>query len=86
MWSGGGPLAEVAHGHATQVVSDVSTVPAWAGVGLAKGSVMVSPIRTEAGLWAILEVWSDFRDAFTSHDIKLIDKVVAALARKTPAA
>jgi hypothetical protein len=31
-------------------------------------------------------VWSDFRDAFTSHDIKLIDKVVAALARKTPAA
>ena len=86
VWSGGGPLAEVAHGHATQVVSDVSTQPAWAGVGLAKGSVMVSPIRTEAGLWAILEVWSDFRDAFTTHDVKLIDKVVAALARKTPAA
>jgi putative methionine-R-sulfoxide reductase with GAF domain len=86
VWSGGGPLAEVAHGHATQVVSDVSTQPAWAGVGLAKGSVMVSPVRTEAGLWAILEVWSDFRDAFTTHDIKLIDKVVAALARKTPAA
>jgi putative methionine-R-sulfoxide reductase with GAF domain len=86
VWSGGGPLAEVAHGHATQVVADVSTQPAWAGVGLAKGSVMVSPIRTDAGLWAILEVWSDFRDAFTSHDIKLIDKVVAALARKTPAA
>ena len=86
VWSGGGPLAEVAHGHATQVVSDVSSQPAWAGVGLAKGSVMVSPIRTEAGLWAILEVWSDFRDAFTAHDVKLIDKVVAALARKTPAA
>ncbi len=86
VWSGGGPLAEVAHGHATQVVSDVSSQPAWAGVGLAKGSVMVSPIRTEAGLWAILEVWSDFRDAFTTHDVKLIDKVVAALARKTPAA
>jgi putative methionine-R-sulfoxide reductase with GAF domain len=86
VWSGGGPLAEVAHGHATSVVSDVSTQPAWAGVGLAKGSVMVSPIRTEAGLWAILEVWSDFRDAFTTHDVKLIDKVVAALARKTPAA
>jgi putative methionine-R-sulfoxide reductase with GAF domain len=86
VWSGGGPLAEVAHGHATSVVSDVSTQPAWAGVGLAKGSVMVSPVRTEAGLWAILEVWSDFRDAFTAHDIKLIDKVVAALARKTPAA
>ena len=86
VWSGGGPLAEVAHGHATSVVSDVSAVPAWAGVGLAKGSVMVSPIRTEAGLWAILEVWSDFRDAFTTHDVKLIDKVVAALARKTPVA
>ena len=68
------------------MVSDVSAQPAWAGVGLAKGSVMVSPIRTEAGLWAILEVWSDFRDACTIHDIKLIDKVVAALARKTPAA
>jgi putative methionine-R-sulfoxide reductase with GAF domain len=86
VWSGGGPLAEVAHGHATSVVSDLSSQPAWAGVGLAKGSAMVSPIRTEAGLWAILEVWSEFRDAFTTHDIKLIDKVVAALARKTPAA
>ena len=86
VWSGGGPLAEVAHGHATSVVADVATQPAWAGVGLAKGSVMVSPVRTEAGLWAILEVWSDYRDAFTIHDVKLIDKVVAALARKTPAA
>src|SRR5512132_3587799 len=79
VWSGGGPLAEVAHGHATSVVSDVSSQPAWAGVGLAKGSVMVSPSRTEAGLWAILEVWSDYRDASTAHDIRLIDKVVAAL-------
>jgi putative methionine-R-sulfoxide reductase with GAF domain len=86
VWSGGGPLAEVAHGHSTRVVSDLASQPAWAGVGLAKGSAMVSPIRTEAGLWAILEVWSDFRDAFTAHDVKLIDKVVAALARKTPAA
>ena len=86
VWSGGGPLAEVAHGHATSVVSDLSSRPEWEKVGLAKGSAMVSPIRTEAGLWAILEVWSDFRDAFTGHDIKLIDKVVAALARKTPAA
>jgi putative methionine-R-sulfoxide reductase with GAF domain len=86
VWSGGGPLAEVAHGHSTSVVSDLASQPAWAGVGLAKGSAMVSPIRTEAGLWAILEVWSDFRDAFTAHDVKLIDKVVAALARKTPAA
>src|SRR5687767_4606594 len=49
VWSGGGPLAEVAHGHATSVVSDVSTKPEWAAVGLAKGSALVSPIRTEAG-------------------------------------
>jgi putative methionine-R-sulfoxide reductase with GAF domain len=47
---------------------------------------MVGPVRTEAGLWAVLEVWSDFRDAFTPHDVKLMDKVVAALAKKTPAA
>ena len=41
---GGGPLAEAAHGHATVTsVSDVSSSPAWAGVGLAKGSVMVAP-------------------------------------------
>jgi putative methionine-R-sulfoxide reductase with GAF domain len=86
VWSGGGPLAEVAHGHSTSVVSDLSSKPEWEKVGLAKGSALVSPIWTEAGLWAILEVWSDFRDAFTGHDIKLIDKVVAALARKTPAA
>ena len=86
VWSGGGPLAEAAHGHATTVVSDLASHTAWAGVGLATGSAMVSPVRTEAGLWAILEVWSDFRDAFTPHDVKLMDKVAAALGRKTPAA
>jgi putative methionine-R-sulfoxide reductase with GAF domain len=47
---------------------------------------MVAPIRTDAGLWAILEVWSDYRDAFTAQDVKLLDKVASALARKTPAA
>src|SRR5438105_8197506 len=86
VWSGGGPLAEAAHGHATTIVSDLAVHPAWAGVGLATGSVMVGPVRTEAGLWAIVEVWSDFRDAFTPHDVKLMDRVVGALARKTPAA
>jgi putative methionine-R-sulfoxide reductase with GAF domain len=47
---------------------------------------MVAPVRTDAGLWAVLEVWSDFRDAFTAQDVKLLDKIAAALARKTPAA
>jgi hypothetical protein len=47
---------------------------------------MVAPIRTEAGLWAILEVWSDFRDAFTTQDVRLLERVAGALARKTPAA
>jgi putative methionine-R-sulfoxide reductase with GAF domain len=86
VWSGGGPLADAAHGHAPTVVSDLSSNPAWAGVGLATGSAVVAPVRTEAGLWAIIEVWSDFRDAFTAHDVKLLDKVASALARKTPAA
>src|SRR4029453_10407965 len=45
-WSGGGPLAEAAHGHATTVVSDLTSHSAWAGVGLATGSAMVSPVRT----------------------------------------
>jgi putative methionine-R-sulfoxide reductase with GAF domain len=67
-------------------VADVAGVPAWAAVGLATGSVMVAPVRTDAGLWATLEVWSDFRDAFTALDVKLIEKVATALARKTPAA
>ena len=86
IWSGGGPLADAAHGHVTTKVSDLASQPLWAAVGLATGSVMVGPVRTEAGLWAVLEVWSDFRDAFTPHDVKLMDKVVAALAKKTPAA
>ncbi len=86
VWSGGGPLADAAHGHAPTVVADVAAVAPWAGVGLATGSVMVAPVRTDAGLWAILEVWSDFRDAFTPQDVKLLEKVAAALARKTPAA
>ena len=86
VWSGGGPLAEAAQGHAPTVVTDLSASLPWAGVGLSTGSAMVAPIRTEAGLWAILEVWSDFRDAFTTQDVKLLEKVVSALAKKTPAA
>jgi GAF domain-containing protein len=58
----------------------------WGGVGLATGSVLVAPVRTEAGLWAIVEVWSDFRDAFTPHDIRLLERLAAALGRKTPTA
>jgi len=86
VWSGGGPLAEAAQGPKPAVVSDVSAVAPWAGVGLAAGSVLVAPVRTEAGLWAIVEVWSDFRDAFTPQDVKLLDKLAAALGRKTPSA
>jgi putative methionine-R-sulfoxide reductase with GAF domain len=85
-WSGGGPLAEAAQSQQPTVVSDVTSAAPWAGVGLTSGSVMVAPIRTEAGLWAILEVWSDFRDAFSPQDVKLLGKVAAALGRKTPAA
>jgi len=86
VWSGGGPLADAAHGHYPTVVPDLSSQAAWAGVGLASGSAIVAPVRTEAGLWAILEIWSDFRDAFTPQDVKLLDKVAAALGKKTPAA
>ena len=71
----GGPLADAAHGPAPTVVSELSGRAAWAEVGLSSGSVMVAPVRTEAGLWAILEVWSDFRDAFTPQDVKLLGRV-----------
>jgi putative methionine-R-sulfoxide reductase with GAF domain len=47
---------------------------------------MVAPVRTDAGLWAILEVWSDFRGAFSPQDAKLLGRVAQALAKKTPAA
>jgi len=82
----GGPLAEATHGQQPTVVADLVSQAAWAPVGLSTGSVMIAPIRTEAGLWAALEVWSDFRDAFTPADVRLIEKVAAALAKKTPAA
>jgi putative methionine-R-sulfoxide reductase with GAF domain len=84
--SSGGPLADAAQGHVPTVVSDVSSQPGWAALGLTSGSAMVSPVRTEAGLWAIVEVWSDFRDAFTAQDSKMLGKVTLALAKKTPAA
>ena len=84
--SSGGPLADAAQGQNPTVFSDLSASPAWAAVGLASGSAMVAPVRTEAGLWAILEVWSDFRDAFAPPDVKLLGKVAQALAKKTPAA
>jgi putative methionine-R-sulfoxide reductase with GAF domain len=84
--SGSGPLSEAAQGHTPMIVSDLASRPDWVAIGLTTGSALVAPVRTEAGLWAILEVWSDFRDAFTPHDVKLLDKVAAALGRKTPAA
>jgi len=84
--SSGGPLAEAAQGQVPTVVSDVSSRPDWAAIGLTSGSAMVSAVRTEAGLWAIVEVWSDFRDAFTAQDTKMLAKVTLALAKKTPAA
>jgi putative methionine-R-sulfoxide reductase with GAF domain len=80
------PPGPAAHSHTPTTVSDLTANPAWSVVGLSKGSVMVAPIRTDAGLWAILEVWSDFRDAFTAQDVRLLERVAAALARKTPAA
>jgi len=82
----GGPLADAGHGHTATVVADLAASPAWHGVGLNTGSALVTPVRTEAGLWAIVEVWSDFRDAFSSQDARLIERVAGALAKKTPAA
>jgi putative methionine-R-sulfoxide reductase with GAF domain len=64
VWSGGGPLADAAQGHAPTLVPDLASKPAWAGV---------------------LEIWSDLRDAFTAQDVRFVEKVTAALARKTPA-
>ena len=81
-----GPLAEAAQGHGPTIVSDLSSRPDWLAIGLSNGSALVAPVRTEAGLWAILEVWSDFREAFTAHDVKLLEKVSAALGAKTPQA
>lgn len=86
VWSGGGPLSEAAQGQVPTIVSDLASRPDWAKVGLLTGSALVAPVRTEAGLWAILEVWSDFRDAFTHKDIRLLERVAQALGRKTPSA
>lgn len=82
----GGPLADASQGAAPAMFGDLSALPAWSTVGLPQGSVMVAPVRTEAGLWALLEVWSDFRDAFSAQDAKVLGRVAQALARKTPAA
>jgi putative methionine-R-sulfoxide reductase with GAF domain len=82
----GGPLADAAQGNAPTVVVDLTASTAWATLGLTVGSVMVAPVRTEAGLWAILEVWSDFREAFSPQDAKVLGRVAQALAKKTPAA
>lgn len=81
-----GPIADAAHAHGSTMVSDLLPAGPWAQVGLTTGSVLVAPVRTEAGLWALLEVWSDFRDAFTPQDTKLVERLAAALAKKTPSA
>jgi len=84
--SSSGPIASAAGSAAPTVIGDLSASSEWGAVGLVTGSAMVAPVRTEAGLWAILEVWSDFRDAFSAPDSKLLARVAQALARKTPAA
>ena len=84
--STGGVLADAAQSANPTVFTDLSASPAWAPVGLTSGSAMVAPVRTEAGLWAILEVWSDFRGAFSPQDVKLLGRVAQALAKKTPVA
>lgn len=84
--SNGNPLADAAQGPTPSAVADLVGNAAWAGVGLTAGSVLVAPVRTEAGLWAIVEVWSSFRDAFTAQDQRFMEKVAAALGKKTPAA
>jgi GAF domain-containing protein len=81
-----GPIADAAHAQGPSMVSDLNGSALWSQVGLTTGSVMVAPVRTEAGLWALLEVWSDFRDAFTPQDVKLAERLAAALAKKTPSA
>ncbi len=87
VWSaGGGALGEAAHAPGATVVADVASQAAWNTVGLVQGSVAVAPVRTDAGLWAIVEVWSEFRDAFTPSDVRLLERVTGALARKTPTA
>jgi putative methionine-R-sulfoxide reductase with GAF domain len=84
--STGNPLADATATEAPTVVSSLSADGAWAGMGLTHGSALVAPVRTEAGLWAIVEVWSEFREAFSPLDAKLLGRVAQALARKTPAA
>lgn len=83
--SDGGPLADAAHHSGPTVVDDLTGNEAWSAVGLSSGSALVAPIRTEAGLWAILEIWSDFRAAFTAQDVKMMTRLATTLARKTPA-
>jgi putative methionine-R-sulfoxide reductase with GAF domain len=81
-----GPLGQAAQADKPTVAADVTGDEGWQKVGFSSGSVLVAPVRTDAGLWAILEIWSDFRDAFTPQDVKMLQTVTAALARKTPAA
>jgi GAF domain-containing protein len=81
-----GPVADAAKGQAASMFSSIDGDSSWATVGLTTGSVLVVPVRTAAGLWAIIEIWSDFRDAFTPADVRLANRIGAALAAKTPAA
>jgi hypothetical protein len=84
--SSGNPISDAAVADAPTVVSSLPSEGPWAAMGLTRGSALVAPVRTEAGLWAIVEVWSEFRDAFPPPDAKLLGRVAQALARKTPVA
>lgn len=81
-----GPLADAAKGNTAALFSSIDPESAWTALGLTTGSVLVAPVRTAAGLWAIVEIWSDFRDAFSAPDMRLANRLAAALAAKTPTA
>jgi GAF domain-containing protein len=80
----GGPLADAARNPRSTMISNITEESAWKAVGLTVGSLLIAPVRTEAGLWAILEVWSDFRDSFTPQDQRLLERVATHSARRRP--
>jgi hypothetical protein len=73
-------------GQQPTVFADLTATPAWAPGGSHERQRDGRAGPHGGGLWAILEVWSDFRGAFSPQDVKLLGRVAQALAKKTPAA
>lgn len=80
---GEGVCGTVAAKAATEVVPDVNARPGHIQCFLTTKSEVVVPIVRNGTVLGVLDVDSDTRDAFGEHEVGLVERAAAEIARRT---